>query len=207
MSEVEWGDDMPEAPTTPEIVPESALIVLGRFQPFHNGHAAMINGAISFMGVDDSDMPLRICIGSSEAEESLDNPWSAEEREKMIRVWLAGRDAEIVHVPDLGDPPNSVSHAEKFHGPPGILFTTDEATSSLYRDADWFVVEGDLVQRDDWQGWRIRSTLKMLSTVTEREAALLVMQENVPNSVSELLFDQGWLHRLAFLGRDYEVVG
>jgi nicotinamide mononucleotide adenylyltransferase len=162
---------------------------------------------MSYLGVGGSDLPLRICIGSSQAEQSLENPWNAEEREKMIRLWLDGRDAEIVHIPDLGDPPNYVRHAEKFHGPPGILFTTDEATSSLYRDADWFVVEGGLEQREDWQGWRIRSTLKMLSTVSEREAALLVMQENVPRSVSELLFDNGWLHRLAFLGRDFEVVG
>ena len=26
-----------------------ALIVLGRFQPFHNGHAALINEAISYL--------------------------------------------------------------------------------------------------------------------------------------------------------------
>ncbi|MED5486966.1 MAG: adenylyltransferase/cytidyltransferase family protein, partial [Candidatus Thermoplasmatota archaeon] len=77
---------------------EPALIVLGRFQPFHNGHASMISAAMSFLGVDDSDLPLRICIGSSQAEQSLDNPWSAEEREQMIRVWLDGYDAEIVHV-------------------------------------------------------------------------------------------------------------
>ena len=102
---------------------ESALIVLGRFQPFHNGHAEMINAAISYLGVGDSDLPLRICIGSSEAEQSLDNPWTAEEREQMIRVWLDGIDAEIVHVPDLGDPPNYVRHAEKFHGPPGTILS------------------------------------------------------------------------------------
>ena len=101
---------------------EPALIVLGRFQPFHNGHAAMINGAMSYLGVGDSDLPLRICIGSSQAEQSLDNPWSAEEREQMIRVWLGDHDAEIVHVPDLGDPPNYVEHAEKFHGPPWSNF-------------------------------------------------------------------------------------
>ena len=112
---------------------EPALIVLGRFQPFHNGHVAMINGAFSFLGLDDSDMPLRICIGSSEAEQTLQNPWSAEEREQMIRFWLDGRDAEIVHVPDLGDPQNYVRHAEKYHGPPGIIFTTDEGASELYR--------------------------------------------------------------------------
>ena len=75
---------------------EPALIVLGRFQPFHNGHAAMIEAAFSFLGIDDSDLSLRICIGSSEVEQSLDNPWTADEREQMIRVYLDGRDAEIV---------------------------------------------------------------------------------------------------------------
>ncbi|MEE3310143.1 MAG: adenylyltransferase/cytidyltransferase family protein, partial [Candidatus Thermoplasmatota archaeon] len=161
---------------------ESALIVLGRFQPFHNGHAAMIESAFSFLGVDNSDLPLRICIGSSQAEQSLDNPWSAEEREQMIRVYLDGRDAEIVHIPDLGDPPNYVRHAEKFHGPPGIIFTTDEGTSTLYREADWFVVEGELINREDWQGWRIRATMQMLSTVAEEEAAIAALSVNMPES-------------------------
>ena len=131
---------------------EPALIVLGRFQPFHNGHAAMISAAMSFLGIGDLDLPLRICIGSSQAEQSLDNPWSAEEREQMIRVWLGDYDAEIVHVPDLGDPPNYVRHAEKFHGPPGMIFTTDEGTSNLYRAADWFEVESDLINREDCGG-------------------------------------------------------
>ena len=46
-----------------------SLIVLGRFQPFHNGHASMIEAALEL------GQGLRICIGSSEAEQSLDNPW------------------------------------------------------------------------------------------------------------------------------------
>ena len=186
---------------------EPAVIVLGRFQPFHNGHAAMINAAISFLGVGDSDMPLRICIGSSEAEQSLDNPWSAKEREQMIRVWLDGIDAEIVHVPDLGDPPNYVGHAEKFHGPPGTILTTDEATSSLYREADWFVVKSDLVNREDWQGWRIRATMQMLSTVMEEEAAIAALSVNMPEVVARLIYDKGWQRRLFHMGTGGEPVG
>ena len=186
---------------------ESALIILGRFQPFHNGHAAMIESAFSFLGVDDSDLPLRICIGSSQAEQSLDNPWSAEEREQMIRVYLDGRDAEIVHVPDLGDPPNYVRHAEKFHGPPGIIFTTDKDTSILYRKADWSVVQGELVNREDWQGWRIRATMQMLSTVIEEEAAIAALSVNMPESVVRLIFDNGWQRRLFHMGTGGEPVG
>ena len=186
---------------------EPALIVLGRFQPFHNGHASMISAAMSFLGVDDSDLPLRICIGSSQAEQSLDNPWSAEEREQMIRVWLGDYDAEIVHVPDLGDTPNYVKHAEKFHGPPGMIFTTDEGTSELYRAADWFVVESDLINRGDWQGWRIRATMQMLSTVMEEEAAIAALSVNMPESVVQLIFENGWQRRLFHMGTGGEPVG
>ena len=186
---------------------EPALIVLGRFQPFHNGHASMISAAFSHLGIGGSEMPLRICIGSSEAEQSFDNPWSAEEREQMIRVWLDGIDAEIVQVPDLGDPPNYVRHAEKFHGPPGMIFTTDEGTSELYRAADWFVVESDLINRGDWQGWRIRATMQMLSTVMEEEAAIAALSVNMPEPVVRLIFDNGWQRRLFHMGTGGEPVG
>ena len=186
---------------------EPALIILGRFQPFHNGHASMVNAAMSFLSAGDSNLPLRICIGSSEANQSLDNPWTAEEREQMIRAWLDGRDVEIVQVPDLGDPPNYVRHAEKFHGPPGTIFTTDSATSELYRTADWSVVKGDLSQRGDWQGWRIRATMQMLSTVMEEEAAIAALCVNMPESVVRLIFENGWQRRLFHMGTGGEPVG
>ena len=186
---------------------EPALIVLGRFQPFHNGHAALINGAMAYLGVGDSDLPLRICIGSSQAEQSLDNPWSAEEREQMIRVWLNDGDVEIVHVPDLGDPPNYVRHAEKFHGPPGMIYTTDEGTSELYREAGWFAIENNLVNREDWQGWRSSATMQMLSTVMEEEAAIAALSVNMPESVVRLIFDNGWQRRLFHMGTGGEPVG
>ena len=63
---------------------DPALIVLGRFQPFHNGHAALINAALSYLEESKSELTLRICIGSSESEQSLNNPWDVKEREEMI---------------------------------------------------------------------------------------------------------------------------
>ena len=186
---------------------EPALIILGRFQPFHNGHAAMISGAMSFLGIGDSDLQLRICIGSSQAEQSLDNPWSAEEREQMIRVWLDGIDAEIVHVPDLGDPPNYVRHAEKFHGPPGMIFTTDQETAELYISAGWNAVLNDLENRENWQGWRIRATIQMMSTVSEQEGVRSVLSENIPEEVVDWLIENDAIKRLAFMGMGGEPVG
>jgi len=187
---------------------ESALIVLGRFQPFHNGHAALINAAISFLGIGDSDMPLRICIGSSEAEQTLENPWSADEREQMIRAWLKDDiDAEIVQVPDLGDPPNYVRHAEKYHGPAGTILTSDKDTAELYIAAGWTAVTSDLVKRQDWQGWRVRATIQMMSTISDVNGIRSVLSENIPAEVVDWLIENDALKRLAFMGMGGEPVG
>ena len=48
-------------------------IVLGRFQPFHKGHAILVEAALA-LG------PTVIAIGSSESEPSPNNPWNASER-------------------------------------------------------------------------------------------------------------------------------
>ena len=207
MSDDWLGHKMVKAPNMPENVPSPAMVVLGRFQPFHRGHASLIEAALNH----SQDMPIRIAIGSADKIDTMENPWSWQERESMIRCWLDAEhpsiDAEIVSIPDINDPPNWVTHANKYHGGPGILFTSDGPTADLYGDGGWPIISANLENRESWQGWRIRSTLKMLSTVSERNAAISVMSESIPDSVCNLLFDKGWLTRLAFLGRDFEVVG
>ena len=198
-----------EGPEAPENPPEPALVVLGRFQPFHLGHANLVEAAFAY--AEKASLACRIVIGSANKPESLDNPWTWQEREVMIRGWLdanySGKSVDIVAVPDINDPPNWVSHAEQYHGGPGVLFTSDGPTTTLYCDAGWEVVESPLQARESWEGWRIRSTLKMLSTVSEQDAALSVMLETIQNAVASILLDEGWLKRLAFLGRPFEPVG
>jgi cytidyltransferase-like protein len=216
MTEDEWVnpfavDEVPLLiePEPPEVTPEPALVVLGRFQPFHLGHAKLVDAAIDYS--NEIALPIRIVIGSANLPESLDNPWTWQERKQMICCWLTANhpnvEVDVVAVPDINDPPNWVAHAEKYHGIAGVLFTSDEKTADLYRGANWQVVESPLQVRDSLEGWRIRSTLKMLSTVSEKEASLSVMAETIPEEVAELLWDEIWLKRLAFLGRPYEAVG
>lgn len=196
-------------PKPPSKSPSPGLILLGRFQPFHRGHASLVSAAISY--AETNELNCRIVIGSANLPESLDNPWTWQEREEMIRLWLDSEhpktDIEIVSIPDINDPPNWVTHAEQYHGKAGILFTSDAPTDELYKTAGWKVVGSPLESRESWQGWRIRSTLKMLSTVNEREAAISVMAETIPNSIAEHLWDESLLKRLAFLGRPFEPVG
>ena len=174
-------------------------IVLGRFQPFHKGHAYLVEAALE-------KGPTVIAIGSSQAESSMDNPWSADEREEMIRSWLAGRDANIVQIPDINDPPNWVEHATKYHGE-GTLVTSDESTSSLYEAANFPVDWVDLNNRESFEGWRVRATLKMLSTVYEKDAMREVMSASIPITVVDWLIEKDAIYRLYTMSRDLEHAG
>ena len=174
-------------------------IVLGRFQPFHKGHAYLVEAALE-------KGPTVIAIGSSQAEFSMDNPWSADEREDMIRTWLDGRDANIVKIPDINDPPNWVEHATKYHGE-GTLVTSDESTSSLYEAANFPVDWVDLNNRQSFEGWRVRATLKMLSTVYEKDAMREVMSASIPITVVDWLIEKDAIYRLYTMSRDLEHAG
>ena len=174
-------------------------IVLGRFQPFHKGHAYLVEAALE-------KGPTVIAIGSSQAESSIDNPWSADEREDMIRTWLAGRDADIVQIPDINDPPNWVEHATKYHGE-GTLVTSDGSTSSLYEAANFPVDWVDLNNRESFEGWRVRATLKMLSTVYEKDAMREVMSASIPITVVDWLIEKDAIYRLYTMSRDLEHAG
>ncbi len=175
------------------------FIVLGRFQPFHKGHEHLVEAALS-------KGPTVIAIGSSEAEMSMNNPWSADEREAMIRAWLGDRDAQIVHIPDINDPPNWVEHATKYHGE-GTLVTSDESTKNLYEESDFSVDWVDLSNRESLEGWRVRATLKMLSTVYETEAQKEVMSVSMPSNVVDWLIENDALYRLYSMSRDVEHAG
>ena len=174
-------------------------IVLGRFQPFHKGHAHLLEAALS-------GGPTTIAIGSSLAESSINNPWTSDEREEMIRAWLGERDAKIVQIPDINDPPNWVEHASKFHGQ-GTLVTSDESTKNLYEQSNFPVEWVDLSNRESYEGWRVRATLKMLSTVYETEAQKQVMLQSIPLEVVDWLIANDGLYRLYSMSRDLEHVG
>ena len=181
------------------ILSDTMYIVLGRFQPFHRGHAHLVDAALD-------KGPVTIAIGSSDAEISMNNPWDASERESMIREWLGGREANIVQIPDINDPPNWVEHAKKFHGN-GILVTSDEDTRNLYSKSDFPVHFVEYSQRESLEGWRVRLTLKMLSTVFEQDGQKQVMLASIPEKVVDWLIDNDALHRLYSMSQGMEHQG
>lgn len=172
----------------------SRAIVLGRFQPFHNGHAYLVHQAAQHF----PDQPVVIAIGSAQAEWEPDNPWSAQEREAMIQAWAETMDfdVKVCKIQDINDPPNWVAHARHHHGE-GTLVTSDQATSNLYAEADFPVLSVDLNERERLEGWRVRQTAKMLSTVYDDDAVIEVLSASVPRRVVDWLVSNDALFRLS----------
>tara|TARA_B100000427_G_scaffold173280_1_gene144034 strand:- start:169 stop:783 length:615 start_codon:yes stop_codon:yes gene_type:complete len=198
---------IPEAPVNP---PQAGVVVLGRFQPLHNGHKIMIQAADSYRNENHPNSDLIISIGSANQPQNLRNPWTYEEREEMLSSWLDSSGIncyKICSIPDIEDPPKWVKHAEKYHGTSGILLTSDLSTSELYVASGWNVVMLALSDRERLEGWRVRETARMLSTIQDEEAIREVLGSLVPETVIEYLISTGGLHRLAFMGEGGEPVG
>ena len=169
-------------------------IVLGRFQPFHNGHAYLLEHALSEFE------QVTIAIGSAQEEWTADNPFSIQERTDMILSWATANEFQdnitIVGIDDINDPPNWVQHASEHHGE-GTLVTSDEATKNLYEESGFSVHWVDLHEREQFEGWRIRQTCMMLSTVYDDEAARMVLLPSVPESIIEWLITNDGLYRFS----------
>ncbi|MES1963767.1 bifunctional nicotinamide-nucleotide adenylyltransferase/Nudix hydroxylase [Psychrobacter sp. AH5] len=73
------------------------LVFIGRFQPFHCGHMAVINEALK-----RADAVI-ILIGSANLPRSLRNPFSVSERTAMIKGAYAKAEADRIHCVALDD--------------------------------------------------------------------------------------------------------
>lgn len=73
------------------------LVFIGRFQPFHKGHLAVIE-----TGLKQAEQMIILC-GSAHQPRSTRNPWTVEERENMIRSCVTDTDNNRIHVAPLMD--------------------------------------------------------------------------------------------------------
>lgn len=204
-------DELSLKPLPPNDVVDSCVVVLGRFQPLHLGHTSLIKAAEEWRLKNSADSQLVLCIGSSNKPESMTNPWNYNEREEMIRSWLKNEqgfdNVKIVSIPDIDNPPMWVSHAEKYHGKNGSFFSSDSFSAELYSKAGWNVVKFPLEKRDQYEGWRVRATALMLSTINDDEAIRTVLSLSLPESTIDYLIKIDGFRRLAFLVEGGEPVG
>lgn len=73
------------------------LIFIGRFQPFHKGHQAVIEAGLA------RARQVLVLVGSAETPRSIRNPWSFAERQNMIVHSFPEKLQSRVHVAPLKD--------------------------------------------------------------------------------------------------------
>ena len=116
-------------------------LILGRFQPFHNGHLFLVKKAL------EEAEKVKIVIGTAEKHHEKDNPFTAEEREEMIRLALKGegiRNFEGFKLPDIADDKKYVKYVRKNVGNYDIVFAWESALNIvLFDEAGDLVVTGD----------------------------------------------------------------
>lgn len=102
----------------------STGLYIGRFQPFHLGHLSAIQQALL------KTNRLYIGIGSSQYHHTAENPFTAEERETMLRLGLeeAGllERCEIFKIPDIHDAEKWVAHVQSLVPPFDVVVVGNE---------------------------------------------------------------------------------
>ena len=132
-------------------------LLIGRFQPFHLGHLEALQFAIS--KVDK----LWLGLGSSNKPIEKNNPFSAEERKKMILSSINDSMKNKITIYFIPDVDNHVKWIEKIDAivPKfDIVFSNDPLTDHLYSKRIIKVISIPFLKRDQLSGTRIRDLIK-----------------------------------------------
>ena len=131
-------------------------LLIGRFQPFHLGHLEALKFALS--KVDK----LWVGLGSSNKPLQKNNPFSAEERKKMILSSIDDsikKRIEIYFIPDLENHLKWIDLIDTIVPKFDVIFTNDELTRHLYSKKNVQVISIPFSKRDILSGTNIRDRI------------------------------------------------
>lgn len=162
---------------------------IGRFQPFHKGHLYAITEILK--EVDE----IVIGIGSAQHSHTLNNPFNAGERIRMIRESLNEHGIDpsryyLIPIPDINDNRLWVSHVVTLTPPFQLVYTNDPLTTQLFNEAKLKVVPVKLHQRELYCATEIR--MRMLKGES--------WEELVPKKVVEIIREIDGLKRIRKIG-------
>ena len=157
-------------------------LVLGRFQPFHLGHLELIKSI-----VNEQIEPL-ICIGSAQHSHSEENPFTVDERKKMIEGVMKDLNCKysIFGIPDINNYDLYVSHLETFVPSFDMVYSGNPIVQRLFAEAGYTVVKVNMFNREAWEGSSIRLAMKEGGD----------WESVIPNQVVNLIYDINGIDRL-----------
>lgn len=167
--------------------------MVGRFQPFHNGHLAVIKEILK------ENRSIIIGIGSAQYSHTLkDPPFTAGERHLMISSSLEQEgiyNFYLVPIEDVNSNPLWVAHVESLT-PPGFdrVYTNNPLVRRLFQESGYEVRSMKLLNRKDWSGTSIRK--KIISGED--------WKSDVPKAVAEIIEEIDGVTRLRELTQSDE---
>lgn len=130
-------------------------LIIGRFQPFHNGHMELIH----HIARTHSPSTLIIGIGSAQASHTPRDPFTAGERSEMIDAALRFEKVgayQIVPIPDVDRHSIWVAHVASLVPAFEQAYTSDPLTKMLFGDAGYETPDLPMFNRSTLEGREIR---------------------------------------------------
>jgi nicotinamide-nucleotide adenylyltransferase len=168
---------------------EKDSLLIGRFQPFHNGHMEVIRK------ISKVSENLTIGIGSAQYSHTFTNPFTAGERYRMISNSLKDEDitnAYIVPIEDLNRYSVWVSHVVSMSPPFSVVYSNNSLTRRLFLEAGYKIKDSPLYNRSEYSGTEVRR--RMLLDEDWRSL--------VPNAVADVIDDIDGIGRIKGLKDD-----
>ncbi len=134
-------------------------ILVGRFQPLHKGHIEAIEFA------ENNSDKLYIIVGSAEKSNQKRNPFTFEERKKMIELAIIDRKLHesitIVPINDANNHTEWILSIKNAIGAYNIIFTNDEVTEKLFNKDETKVINVPLLDRNALSATEVRRRLEL----------------------------------------------
>jgi len=163
---------------------------IGRFQPYHNGHHAMVER------IADEVDELVIGIGSADKSHTDHDPFTAGERIMMIDKAVDDLDllTYVVPIEDLNRNSVWVSHVQSMCPAFDVAYSNNPLVIQLFAEAGIEVQESELVDRERLEGSEIRELM----------IADEGWRERVPVAVEEVVDEVGGIQRIQRVSRTDE---
>ncbi len=131
-------------------------LFIGRFQPFHNGHLKIIEEA------SKKYSKIIIGVGSSQYSNTLENPFTNDERKLMISKSLKDTgisNYKIVFIPDIHNPPKWVDHVLSIISDFDVVLSNNDFTKKLFSNRGFAVKKTPLYEKNRYSGKVIRNKI------------------------------------------------
>jgi nicotinamide-nucleotide adenylyltransferase len=173
-------------------------LMVGRFQPFHNGHLHLSKQILQECN------ELIIAIGSAQFNYIYKDPFTAGERVLMIHAALmeSGVDlAKCYIIPVINDENNArwFGHLRSMVPHFDILYSGNEFVKGLVLEETIRIKKPEFSKKNEYNGTNIRKHLAAASAATTATATVENWKTLVPNAVSKLIEEVDGVNRIRML--------